>query len=196
MSFSFLWFQACENKDLFQMKTLLDQGFDINTLNHEQISGLGILTQNDHVEAAEFLLDQASLDLDHLEGKDHRPLLYWAIAHASPKIALKLLDQPKHLDYVDEKGRTLLRLASQNQNEDYMPVVKKLISLGLDLDQVCHHHISAKDLLLPQQHSKVARDNAQLWENTVKAGISEWEKNKLQSDTLLPLKAKLVRRSL
>lgn len=189
--------KACEAKDMDSFQSALLEITDLNPPDESSSPIIEVL-YHDWREGLEVLQNHVSWDKNWKLSKFNASMISFAVMAGSPNCCLKLLEDPVNLTELDEHGRNLLRIASENQNPDFAPVVQKLVALGVDLDLPCKQNKSARDILFPAPNARLTRPEMEIWRLAVRSGMSEWERGALQEQTpsATPLIQQRVRRSL
>ena len=178
--------KACEAKDIEGFQSALLEITDLNPPDASSSPIIEVL-YHDWREGLEVLQNHASWDKNWKLGKGNASMFSFTVMAGSPNCCLKILEDPVDLTELDERGRNLLRMASESQSSDFAPVIQKLVGLGLDLDLPCKKGLSARDILFPPSSARLKRPDREIWHLAVQAGISEWERSALQQQTPSPI---------
>jgi ankyrin repeat protein len=116
-----------------------------------KFSPLGFACQNNHIDTVSYLLDFASIDIDHKDFSS-RTALIAAAGSGRTEIVKLLLNKGANVDSVDKFMITPLMSASLS---GYLPVVNALLDSGATVDAKCHMGRTALMHASSRGHDKV-----------------------------------------
>ena len=120
--------EACEEGDLGEVQSLLDQGLDVNSADSEDLTALQVAAGNGHEHIVRLLLMRgATLDMANAYG--WTPLLH-AARHGHPGVVSLLLQHQADINARNRLGASAVVLAARG---GHLQTVKLLTEAGIDL---------------------------------------------------------------
>lgn len=117
------FFHALRNDNVAKLRELTQRGFDLNTRDEGQSPPLLVALKNDSFKAAEFVIQQKSVDLDATNKADENALMLAALKGQLPLVQLLI----KHEAQVNKPGWTPLHYAATHSGDASAPIVALLV---------------------------------------------------------------------
>jgi ankyrin repeat protein len=128
--------------DIAGVRSLLDQGVDINACNDNGETALWLAARNSYLKMVIFLLSKrANINVLNMNGNT---ALMLAAGNRNPALVCQLLMLGADVHRENEQGNTALMLAALN---DSLEIVRMLIRRGADINYFNHRGESAFDFV-------------------------------------------------
>lgn len=135
---------AIQQGDVNKVRTMLQNGEDVNRRDRMGNTALGLAAFYDHQEIAR-MLSEYGANIDGTDKHNNTPLIICAIK-GHYKLARYLIEQGAYIDHDGKDGQTALMHASVNFDRDSnLDIVELLGSNGADINLVDKHKRTALD---------------------------------------------------
>lgn len=116
--------RACRTANIEKLQTILEKGFDIESLDKDQLTGLIWAGRKGKIETAKFLLSHGA-DLEHADSRN-RTSLFHAVTFDRQDYVKYLASKGANVNVIDTHGWSPLDFAQASQFEDMQVLLKEL----------------------------------------------------------------------
>lgn len=116
--------RACRTANVEKLTSIIEKGFDIESLDKDKLTGLIWAGRKGRIETAKFLLRHGA-DLEHGDNRN-RTSLFHAVSFDQQDYVRYLVSKRANINVVDTHGWTPFDFAEASQFKDMITLLKQL----------------------------------------------------------------------